>query len=144
MREYKIMFFTDDDHDDLYLLKEVAESLGHTAQIFHDGHEMLAALNTETEKPDLIFLDINMPKIDGFQVLEKVRSYEDDLNAIPVIIHSGHTDDKYIEKCLELGANYYIPKAHSYNQLKSSINYALNTNWAAFKADRENFLHKHS
>lgn len=143
MKDYKIMFFTDDDHDDLYLLKEASDSLGHTAQFFHDGNEMLAVLNGRAVKPDIIFLDINMPSIDGFQVLERVRAFEDEFNAIPVVIHSGHSDHTHIDRCLELGANYYIPKAHNYNQLKSSIEHVVNTDWDTFKADRENFLHIH-
>ena len=139
------MFFTDDDHDDLHLMKEVSEALGQTAQFFNDGNEMLAALaGDDGVRPDLIFLDITMERIDGFEVLGALRLLGGGFSSIPVIIHSSNCDEKCISKCFDLGANYYITKALSFKALKSSIEYAINKDWVNFKATRENFLHLHS
>ena len=141
MRDYKIMFFTDDDADDLHLMKEVADSLGHDSQLFHDPAKMLAQLNGEETKPDIIFLDIRMPLIDGFEVLEKLRS--SDFNDIPVVIHTANSDEKSISKCFELGANYYITKAYNFQNMKSAMEHAINKDWTIFKPTREDFLYIH-
>ncbi len=135
------MFFTDDDHDDLFLMKEVSDALGHTSQLFHSGSEMLAVIKNQKLKPDLIFLDITMPREDGFEVLEKLRSIDNDFKNIPVIIHSGNCDEKCIQKCFELGANYYITKAHDFKDLSASMEYAINKDWTTYKSNREDFLH---
>lgn len=144
MRDYKIMFFTDDDQDDLYLMKEVSDLLGHNAELFHDGDKMLLALQNGETKPDIIFLDINMPKINGFDVLGKLGSMQHDFKKIPVVIHSSHVNDLSVDKCFELGANYYITKANNFHHIKSAIEYVVKVDWTTYTTSRENFIHRHS
>ena len=62
------------------------------------------------ENPDLIFLDIKMPGMDGFEVLKKLRS-DDRTKHIPVIILSNFDEQDMIEKGLTLGANEYLIKS---------------------------------
>lgn len=143
MNDSKIMFFTDDDHDDLHLMQEIITSLGHKAELFHDGIEMLSTLQNTPVKPDIIFLDITMPRTDGFEILEKLRASDPAFKDIPVIIHSGNCDEQCIARCFELGANYYITKAFSYNGLKAALEHAVGINWKTFKPTREDFLFEH-
>jgi CheY-like chemotaxis protein len=126
MKKNRRIFFADDDNDDLTWLKEVSDELGHTATFFYCGSTMLEALSQSKEKPEIIFLDIRMPALDGFEVLAKLRAMDEEVKNIPVIIHSGKFDDKTIQKCYDLGASYYIPKANNYDSLKLSIEYAIN------------------
>jgi DNA-binding response OmpR family regulator len=81
-----------------------------------DGYEVLEADNGEdgweeilSKKPDLVLLDLGLPVLDGFQVLEKIRRSEQTKN-IPVIIFSVLGEPRDVKKALEMGANDYTVK----------------------------------
>jgi len=63
------------------------------------------------EKPDLILLDLGLPEMDGFEVLEKLKSDETGKN-IPVVILTNFAQKEHIDRCLSLGADDYLIKAH--------------------------------
>jgi len=82
-----------------------------------DGYDVLTAVNGQDglkkaleEKPEMIFLDIKMPEMDGFEVLKRLRS-EPKTKNIPVIILSNFDEQEMIEKGLTLGANEYLVKS---------------------------------
>ena len=82
-----------------------------------EGYEMINALNGEeglklvkTEKPDLILLDLILPKLHGFEVLEKLKA-DEETKDIPVIILTNLEGTDEIQKALELGATTYLVKA---------------------------------
>lgn len=74
-----------------------------------DGQEGLSKM--ESWQPDLVLLDIVMPKQDGFEVLKKVKE-NDDLKNIPIILLTNLGQKNDVEKGLDLGADAYIIKAH--------------------------------
>lgn len=81
-----------------------------------DGYEVLEATNGEegweiilSQKPDLVLLDLGLPVVDGFQVLEKIRRSEQTKN-IPVIIFSVLGEPRDVKKAIEMGANDYTVK----------------------------------
>ncbi|MBZ9572041.1 response regulator [Patescibacteria group bacterium] len=81
------------------------------------GYEMISAFDGEeglklikTEKPDLILLDLILPKINGFEVLKRLKE-EKEIKKIPVIIITNLEDMENINKALELGATTYLVKA---------------------------------
>jgi len=81
------------------------------------GYEITSALDGETglrlakeEKPDLILLDLILPKIHGFEVLKKLKE-EKETKEIPVIVLTNLEDMENVGKALELGANAYLIKA---------------------------------
>jgi len=141
MTNFKLLFFTDDDRDDLQLLHEITHTLGHRAHLFTDGEAMFGELQSTNEKPHIIFLDISMPKADGFDIIETIRSYTE-YNDIPIVIHSARCDTRCLDRAFELGANYYMTKAYTYEGVKQSIITAIETDWNTFKPKREEFLHK--
>jgi DNA-binding response OmpR family regulator len=73
------------------------------------GQEGLDKANSE--KPELIFLDIKMPGMDGFEVLKHLRA-NDATKDIPVVILSNFDEESMVEKGLALGANEYLIKSH--------------------------------
>ena len=84
--------------------------------LVNDGYEALEAEDGEagwelakTKKPDLILLDLVLPKLNGFEVLKRIRAHKQ-TKEIPVIILSVLGEQKDIQKGLELGANDYTVK----------------------------------
>jgi len=80
-------------------------------------YEVLSALDGEqgwnlaaSEKPDLILLDIILPKIDGFEVLRRLKG-DEGTKQIPVVLLTNLSDLNDIQKALDLGANSYLVKA---------------------------------
>jgi CheY-like chemotaxis protein len=63
----------------------------------------------KSEKPDLILLDLILPGLTGYEVLEKIRS-DEDTKTIPVVVFSVLGESKDIDKAIDLGANYYRTK----------------------------------
>lgn len=74
-----------------------------------DGNEALALF--EAHKPAVVLLDLMLPTMDGFAVLETIRKRTDDLKATPVVVISNLGADKDIERAKGLGANDYLVKA---------------------------------
>ena len=86
-----------------------------------NGQEALNYLqNTGIEKPSLILLDLNMPGIDGRQVLEKIKA-DPKLKYIPVVILTTSSDSKDVEQCYCIGASTYIQKPVSFDGLTEAI-----------------------
>lgn len=83
---------------------------GHELTMAHDGEEALAALQKMEEKPTLILLDIMMPKMNGFDVLRKLKE-DGALKTIPVIMLTNLAGESDAEKALGLGAVLYLVKS---------------------------------
>ena len=107
---YKILLVEDDSFLRDICAKKLSKS-GFTVFEAIDGEQALKEL--DKIKPDLVLLDIILPAIDGFGVLEKIRSHkEEKIKTVPVIMLSnlGQKDD--VEKALSMGASNYLVKAH--------------------------------
>ena len=77
-------------------------------EISFAGNGMEGLAHLEWGKPDLIFLDLRMPVLDGFGFLEKVRIKPDD--PYHVVVITGHGDDREVQRSFELGANFFLRK----------------------------------
>lgn len=75
----------------------------------------------ESEKAYLLLLDIRMPKMDGVEVLRRIKS-DSRLHSIPVIILTTTNDPREIRECYELGCNCYITKPVHYSRFAEAIN----------------------
>src|SRR3989338_11160967 len=98
--------------DDAFLAQMYASKLtleGYRVSIAPDGERGWQMI--ERERPDLVLLDILMPKMDGFAVLEKIRRSMSTQN-IPVILLTNMSQKKDVERGLALGANDYLIKSH--------------------------------
>ena len=84
--------------------------------LFHQGEYA----NELTSLPLLVLLDLNMPGVDGYQVLEKMKSHPD-TKSIPVIILTTTDDGHDVSRCYKLGCSVYISKPISYEKLADAI-----------------------
>ncbi|KIC95746.1 hypothetical protein OI18_05600 [Flavihumibacter solisilvae] len=118
----------DDDLDDTSLFEEVLLEVQPTVkfQAAHNGLDAMNMLrNAGTELPDLIFLDLNMPRMDGKQCLVAIK--EDDLlKNIPVIMYSTSSQPKDIEETRQAGAICFITKPTSIHELRNILSAIVN------------------
>lgn len=140
-KEFTI-FYTDDDIDDLDFFTEVVGSMNNNIVLVtkNNGKKLLEALHNPPPKPSILFLDLNMPGINGFDVLIEIRNSEN-LKNLPVIILTTSNDDKIIDRSLHLGANFYITKPNDFVSLKKSIEHSININWNSFITNKNNFVY---
>ena len=87
-----------------------------------DGADAMAKLQEQV--PDVMLLDIEMPHMDGFEVVSKVRLSEQ-LRRIPIIMITSRTGDKHRERALSLGANMYLGKPYQESVLLEHIHALL-------------------
>lgn len=124
------IFYTDDDLDDKEIFKEIINEIhpDHLIEFQNDGVELLNLLKETPVKPDILFLDLNMPYADGFEVLNEIR--QDSFNKdLPVVILSTSNDINSIAKAKNSGATLYICKPDSYVKLKNILAELLSFNW---------------
>lgn len=113
------ILFVEDSTDDAMLTVRALKKSGFANNLHHvcDGAEALDfiycrgiyALRNINENPRLILLDLKMPKMSGFEVLEKIKS-DPATRSIPVVILTSSKEDPDIQRCYALGANSYIAK----------------------------------
>ena len=116
----------DDDTDDLFLAEEAFEHIDADLDFrtLSNGSELIAYLNRDgrfaepaaAPRPDLVLLDLNMPLMDGHTALGLLRARED-FRDIPIVIFSTSTAPKDIRKSYLGGANTYIAKPQSFDEL---------------------------
>lgn len=121
-----VILMADDDLDDCLLAREaLAESaIVHTLNFVHDGEELLDYLYQTgkyadpalSPRPDLILLDINMPKKDGIEALREMKANQG-LRLIPVVILTTSVAQEDIYRSYNLGANSYITKPVTFKGL---------------------------
>jgi CheY-like chemotaxis protein len=117
------ILLADDDQADCLLFKEALEELPISANlnIVYNGEELLDELAKKgTKLPDVLFLDLNMPRKNGFASLGLIKR-STDLQNIPVIIFSTASDLDSVKKVFRDAAHYYITKPTSFLQLKKVI-----------------------
>lgn len=119
MKKKKTIYYLDDDHEDLGFFKEIAEELGHDVKVFNDGRKMLLVLEIQAEKPDVIFLDIHMPVLNGEEILNIIKK-SDEMKEIPVVMVSGAYPKKLLHYCASLGVSCLV-KRHNFQEFKQNI-----------------------
>ncbi|WNM17905.1 response regulator [Flavobacterium capsici] len=118
MKKSQTIFYLDDDSEDLEFFKEIAEGLGHSVRGFSDGKAMLLVLESEQNKPDIIFLDVHMPVLNGQEILEIIKKSET-LKDIPIVMVSGAYPKKLVKNLQDLGVNYLMKKHHIHDYRES-------------------------
>jgi CheY-like chemotaxis protein len=106
----KLLFMAEDDPLMSRMYERAFRLAGDELIMAHDGEEALTMLQKVEEKPAVILLDVMMPKINGFDVLRKIKE-DEKLKSIPVIMLTNLAGDSDAEKALSLGAVLYLVKS---------------------------------
>lgn len=131
MNLYQTILLVDDDTEDqeifLEALREV-DPLIHCS-FAKDGEQALKLLDGDTlVKPDILFIDMNMPKLNGKQVLSQLKKSED-LKDIPVVMYSTFFGPRDIDEIHSLGAVHCMVKATRFNDLCDALKLILSKTW---------------
>lgn len=116
------ILIVDDEPFNVDYLEQELEDLNYQTIAAVNGKDALEKITNE--KPDLVLLDIMMPIMDGFTVLEKVKS-NSEIRNIPIIVISANNDLPNMVKGIELGAEDYLPKPFEPTLLKARIQSSL-------------------
>ena len=121
------ILLADDDLDDCRFFKEALEALPLTTKLttVNDGEELMTYLLENTDHlPHVLFLDINMPRKDGFECLTEIK-HHDKLKDLPVVMFSTSNAQDKINILFNTGADVYIRKPSNFAQLVQVIHHAL-------------------
>jgi CheY-like chemotaxis protein len=122
-----LVLLADDDKDDCLFFKDALEELPLTTHltIVHDGDQLMKLLMKKTSQlPHVLFLDLNMPRKNGFECLTEIKLNKE-LSQLFVIIFSTSFKHEIVDLLYEKGAQYYIRKPSEFAQIKKVIHQAL-------------------
>ena len=125
------IMLADDDEDDRLFFREAFEEvkINYEFSTFNDGEQLMDYLNEASNPlPDIIFLDLNMPRKSGIECLREIRN-DDRLKKISVAIYSTSSSEQDIEDTFVSGANVYIKKPNDFNMLKKILSDVVHINW---------------
>lgn len=125
------IMLADDDEDDRLFFKEAFEEVKveHRITTFVDGVQLMNHLmQPENQLPDIIFLDLNMPRKSGVECLKEIRA-DERLKEITVAIYSTSSSEQDIEDTFVSGANVYIRKPNDFTMLKKVLSDVVLINW---------------
>ncbi|MEO5967850.1 MAG: response regulator [Ferruginibacter sp.] len=117
------LLLADDDEDDCQFFKEALEVLPFksTINVVNDGEQLMRLLSAEnTILPDILFLDLNMPRKSGYECLAAIKLI-DKLKTLPVVVYSTSIGNDILNLLNDVGANFYIQKPGNFSDLKTLI-----------------------
>ncbi len=121
------ILLADDDMDDCIFFRQAVEELlsPNNLKVVHDGEQLMQYLkNDENKLPHVLFLDINMPRKNGFECLSEIK-HSEKLKRLPVIMFSTSFEQEVINQLYENGAQYFIRKPSEFSQFKKIIQETL-------------------
>jgi CheY-like chemotaxis protein len=134
----------DDDEDDRLFFTDAFDELRINTKVktFNDGVELMNYLNNEDSiLPNVLFLDLNMPKKNGVECLLEIKQNEK-FSDIAIAIYSTSSSEEHIEETFVNGANIYIKKPNDFENLKKILSEVVTMNWQYHTSglNKENFL----
>ncbi|MFD2600757.1 response regulator [Flavobacterium suzhouense] len=126
----KNIFLAEDDTDDVFFFKLALEDISNDCKltVFPNGQELINRLQETNDAPDILFLDINMPGLNGLETLGLVRELSV-FESFPVVICSTSSNEASIRKAKENGAGRYMIKPSDFNKLHDMIERMLTFDW---------------
>jgi two-component system chemotaxis response regulator CheY len=117
------VWIVDDDDEMSHAVKLMLELLEFQVQTFRDARTASRQL-LAGKRPDVLLLDINMPEVTGIDMLEFVRLRRE-LKALPVVMLSSETTDVQVDEAMSLGANGFVFKPVTIDELEAVLNKVL-------------------
>lgn len=138
------IILADDDEDDRLFFTDAFDELRMTTKVstYNDGVELMNYLNKEDALlPNVLFLDLNMPKKSGLECLQEIKANKKMAN-IAIAIYSTSASEEDIENTFVLGANIYIKKPNDFKKLKKVLSDVVTINWQYHtnNLNKKNFL----
>ena len=139
------ILLADDDLDDCLFFKNAIAELLLPPQLttVHDGEQLMQHLNNKTNKlPDVLFLDLNMHRKNGFECLSEIKNNQA-LNLLPVIVFSTSFEQEVVNLLHKNGAQHFIRKPADFSQFKKIIYQTITTLIVpqnSVQPTRENFV----
>jgi CheY-like chemotaxis protein len=143
-KDYIHIILADDDEDDRMLFNDAFEELKINTKVnmFNDGVELMDYLNEpDSILPNVLFLDLNMPKKNGIECLHEIKR-NDRFKDIAIAIFSTSSSEEHIEETFVQGANIYIKKPSDFVTLKKVLGDVVTINWQYHTSglNKDNFL----
>ena len=119
----QVVWIVDDDDEMSHAVKLMLQLLEFSVRIFRDARSTARQLMSG-DLPDAILLDINMPEVSGIDFLEFLRM-RSELKGIPVVMLSSETTDIQVDEAMELGADGFVFKPVTIDELEEALNRAM-------------------
>jgi DNA-binding response OmpR family regulator len=126
----RYIMVVDDEPSISHMISMYYDKLGCRVKGVHDSSDMFKSL--DKERPDIIILDLNLPGMDGFAICEELKK-QDRFSSIPIIILSGRADHMDKVTCLDMGADDYVVKPFSPEELNARVKAVLRSQRPAIK-----------
>ena len=142
--EYTYVVLAEDDEDDRLFFTAAFEELKIKTKVvtYEDGVALMEGLtDPDAVKPNILFLDLNMPKKSGLECLKEIKKCEK-FKDLAIAIYSTSASEEDIENTFVNGANIYIKKPSTFNELKKILCNVVTINWQYHtnSLNRDNFL----
>jgi len=121
MQTSKTVLIVEDNPTNLKLLRDILTFQKYSVLEAIDGKSALESVKENYNKIDLILMDMQLPDINGLEVIQKIKAYPESLN-IPIIVVSAHAMESDIKKCYEAGCIDYITKPINVQEFINKIN----------------------
>lgn len=120
------LFLVDDDSDEQWIFNTALNAVDPTIELSGaaNGQEAIRQLASASAQPDVIFLDLNMPIMNGLECLRQLKS-DPGLSSIPTIMYSTTSDPQTISKSREMGAEDFITKPYNFDELVDKLRLIL-------------------
>lgn len=120
MNPFVLLVEDNADDEALALRAFKKHNLGNDIVVAHDGAEAIELLHGGGRLPQLILLDLKLPKIDGLEVLRRIRA-DARTKVIPVVVLTSSDEERDLIESYHLGANSYVVKPVDFNQFVEAV-----------------------
>jgi CheY-like chemotaxis protein len=123
------IIFVEDDEEDMFLFDKALNELDEDLEVFYAvcGDDLFYLLRSSF--PDLIFLDLQLPGMNGLECLKQIRRIDAE-GKVPIIILSVDIGPHSIDECYSAKANHYIIKPQRFENLVETLKHVLSIDWA--------------